>query len=73
MMIVVFDDKRSIFHLFLGFITPLWPHIGLIIALLYFMWQSWENEGMKSKKGDVIEFLTGAGGWAIVHTITSVL
>jgi len=71
--VVVFDDKKSFFHFVLGFLTPVLPREGLIIALAYFLWQSWETEKLKNKKGDVLEFLTGAGGWALVHSILSAL
>jgi len=69
----IFDDFKSLFHLFLGFITPILPHIGLAVAVIYFLYQSWERETLRSKRGDVIEFLVGAGGWALVNTILRVL
>lgn len=73
MLVQVFDDRKSLFHFLLGFITPIWPRFGLITALVYFLWQSWETEKLKNKKGDVLEYLTGAGGWALVHTILAVV
>jgi len=73
MNIEILDDLKSIFHLLLGFITPITPRLGLIIALIYFLYQSWEKEKMRDKRGDVIEFLIGAGGWALVHSILEAL
>ena len=73
MIVEVFDDLKSIFHFFLGFITPILPHLGLAIALIYFLYQSWEKEKIRSKKGDVLEFLTGAGCWTLIKVMIAVL
>lgn len=73
MNVEIFDDLKSLFHFILGFITPIVPRLGLIITMIYFLYQSWEKEKINAKRGDVIEFLIGAGSWALVHSILTVL
>lgn len=73
MIVKIFDDLKSFFHFLLGFLVPFWGAYGLIIVVIYFLYQCLEKEKRINKIGDFIEFLTGAGGWALVHTLMAIL
>lgn len=55
----LFDDKRSIWHAFLGFLTAFTLAYGLVILLLYTIYQVREKEYPVATVGDVVEFLVG--------------
>lgn len=61
-MIVVMDDLKSLFHLFLGFLTPFIGRLGLLLFLFYMVYQIVEDEDPGRKVGDFFEYLAGVGG-----------
>lgn len=61
-MITILDDLKSLFHLFLGVLTPLLGRLGLLLFLFYMVYQIVEDEDPKRKIGDFFEYLTGVGG-----------
>lgn len=69
----MFDDKRSALHAVVGFIAAAFPHIGLILLGFFFIYEAIEPEEVVNKKGDFIEFLIGAAGWALYQMVKSAL
>jgi len=57
--IPIFDDLKSIGHLLLGAITPLFNGLGYIIFLIFLIYQIFEKEDVYHKLGDFIEYLIG--------------
>lgn len=55
----LFDDKRSVWHAFLGFLAAFTLAYGLVILLLYTIYQVREKEAPVATVGDVVEFLIG--------------
>lgn len=55
----MFDDKRSIFHAMLGFLTAFLLQFSLIVILAYVFYQVRERENPVATVGDVVEFLIG--------------
>ena len=71
--VIIFDDLYSFFHFILGALTPLLGTWGLTVTAVYLIYQYFDKDKPEEKAGDIVEFLLGAGGWALIHTITSVL
>lgn len=65
MIIVIFDDYKSFFHLLIGALTPLLGTWGLIVIAIYLIYQYFDNDKPEEKIGDIIEFLLGVAGWGI--------
>ncbi|ALM76472.1 hypothetical protein [Thermococcus barophilus] len=55
----IFDDKRSIWHAFLGFISAFALVYSLLVLLIYTVYQIREKEKPVSTLGDIVEFLIG--------------
>jgi len=55
----VFDDKRSLWHAFLGFVSAFALVYSLLILLIYTVYQIREKEKPASTLGDIVEFLVG--------------
>lgn len=55
----LFDDRRSILHALLGFASAFLLAHGLLILLIYTVYEVRENETPVSTVGDVVEFLIG--------------
>lgn len=58
-MHLIFDDKKSWWHAFLGVISGLVPFFGILILTIYIFYQIREKEDFIAKLGDFIEFLVG--------------
>jgi len=66
-LLVIFDDKKSIIHLFLGIAVRLSTHthnvlaalVALIVTLSFIVYQIIERELPCKKLGDFIEFIMG--------------
>ena len=69
MKIIIFDDFKSYFHFFLGFITPLLGHWALFVVAFYLIYQYFDKDNAMEKIGDLVEFFLGAGGWALVQAM----
>jgi len=56
----LFDDKRSLGHALLGFISAIIPfHLGIIILISYTIYEIKEPENAVSTVGDLVEFIIG--------------
>jgi len=55
----LFDDKRSLGHALLGFLTAFTLTWGIVILLLYTLYEIREEESPVATVGDVVEFLIG--------------
>ncbi len=56
----VFDDKNSIIHVVLGFITVMLPVIlGTVLFITFVSYEVHEHENAVSTIGDVVEYLVG--------------
>jgi len=55
----IFDDKRSLWHAFLGFISAFALVYSLLILLIYTIYEIREREKPTATLGDVTEFLIG--------------
>ena len=55
----LFDDKRSLWHAFLGFASAFLLVYGLVVLVVYTAYQVRENEAPVATVGDVVEFLIG--------------
>ncbi|NJE13872.1 hypothetical protein, partial [Thermococcus sp. LS2] len=55
----IFDDKRSLWHTFLGFISAFTLAYSIVILLLFTLYQVREREKPTSTLGDVVEFVIG--------------
>ncbi|WP_324735312.1 hypothetical protein VFC49_09200 [Thermococcus sp. SY098] len=55
----IFDDKRSLWHAFLGFVSAFALIYSLLILLIYTVYQIREKEKPTATLGDIVEFLIG--------------
>lgn len=57
--VYLFDDKRSLWHVVLGFLSAFTLAYSLAILLLFTLYQIRERENPVSTLGDVLEFIIG--------------
>ena len=69
MKIIIFDDFKSYFHFFLGFLTPFLGRWASIVIVIYLTYQYFDDDKPTEKIGDLVEFFLGAGGWALIQAI----
>jgi len=55
----IFDDKRSLLHFIIGFVSAFTLAYSLIIILLYTLYQIRERENWEYTVSDVVEFVLG--------------
>ena len=55
----LYDDKRSILHTLLGFLSAFTLAWGLVILVLYTLYEIQEKENPIATLGDVVEFIIG--------------
>ncbi|NJE01840.1 hypothetical protein [Thermococcus sp. JdF3] len=55
----LYDDKRSVFHTVLGFASAFLLVYGLVVLILYLVYQVREKEYPVATVGGVVEFLVG--------------
>jgi len=55
----LYDDKRSVLHTVLGFASAFSLIYGLVIFLVYLVYEVREKEAPVATVGDVVEFLVG--------------
>jgi len=69
MKVIIFDDLKSYFHFFLGFLTPFLGRWASIVIVIYLTYQYFDKDTPLEKIGDLVEFFLGAGGWALVQAM----
>ncbi|GAB6102376.1 hypothetical protein JCM16138_15990 [Thermococcus atlanticus] len=63
----LYDDKRSIFHSILGFASAFLLVYGLLVLVIFTVYEVREKEAPVATVGDVVEFLIGyVAGLAVV-------
>ncbi|AFL94733.1 hypothetical protein CL1_0525 [Thermococcus cleftensis] len=55
----LYDDKRSVFHTILGFASAFLLVYGLLVLVIYLVYEVREKEYPVATVGDVVEFLVG--------------
>ena len=55
----LFDDKRSILHTVLGFLSAFTLAWGLLILVIFTVYEVREKEAPVATVGDVVEFILG--------------
>jgi len=55
----LYDDRRSVLHSILGFASAFLLVYGLVILLIYLVYEVREKEAPVATVGDVVEFLVG--------------
>ena len=55
----LFDDKRSLLHTVLGFLSAFTLAWGLLILVIFTLYEVREKEAPVATVGDVVEFIIG--------------
>ena len=55
----LYDDKRSILHTLIGFLSAFTLAWGLVILVIYTLYEIREEESPVATLGDVVEFIIG--------------
>ena len=68
MQTYLFDDKRSLGHGVLGFVSAIVPcWLGILIIFSYVVYEVREPENPVSTIGDIVEFLVGLSIGVLLH------